>query len=244
MAGMAGATDRVVRRLDQLVLAELEPGAELPSEGELATELAVSRLTVREAVRSLQARGLVEIRPGRRPRVAYPNAAPVGDFFTSVIRRDPRRLLDLIEVRLAIEVHIASLAAQHASRASIAALRLALAAMRSPDQSIVDDPDAIHAADLQFHQALAAASGNQLLDFLIEAMESPLHTSRLRSLRGHLARGGTVADVIEQHARILDRVVARDPAGAAAAMRDHLGQTARDLRVAFTLDGPEKPGAA
>ncbi|HVQ94428.1 MAG TPA: FCD domain-containing protein [Mycobacteriales bacterium] len=237
---MAGVTERVVRRLDQLVLAELEPGAELPSESELASELAVSRLTVREAVRSLQARGLVETRRGRRPRVAYPNAAPVGDFFTSVIRRDPRQLLDLLEVRLALEVHIASLAAQHASRASIAALELALAAMRQPaDASTVDNPDAVHAADLQFHQALAAASGNQLLDFLIEAMEGPLHASRLRSLRGHLARGGTVADVIEQHARILDRVVARDAAGAAAAMRDHLAQTARDLRVAFALEDPQ-----
>ncbi|MEN3358449.1 MAG: hypothetical protein V7637_2431 [Mycobacteriales bacterium] len=253
---MAGVTDRVVRRLDQLVLAELEPGAELPSESELASQLAVSRLTVREAVRSLQARGLVETRRGRRPRVAYPNAAPVGDFFTSVIRRDPRQLLDLLEVRRALEVHIASLAAQHASRASVAALELALDAMRhpagppapapsdpssAPSASTVDgepDADALHAADLRFHQALAAASGNQLLDFLIEAMEAPLHASRLRSLRGHLARGGTVADVIEQHARILDRVVARDAAGAAAAMRDHLAQTARDLRVAFALEDP------
>ena len=242
MAGMAGVTDRVVRRLDQLVLAELEPGAELPSEAELASELSVSRLTVREAVRSLQARGLVQVRRGRRPLVAYPNAAPVGDFFDAVIRRDPRQLLDLLEVRRALEVHIASLAALRASRASVGALELALDALRQTDlASTVDgrpDADAIHAADLRFHQALAAASGNQLLDFLIEAMEGPLHASRLQSMRGHLARGGTVADVIEQHARILDRVVARDAPGAAAAMRDHLAQTARDLRVAFALDAP------
>lgn len=266
MAGMAGVTDRVVRRLDQLVLAELEPGAELPSEAELASELSVSRLTVREAVRSLQARGLVQVRRGRRPVVAYPNAAPVGDYFAAAIRRDPRQLLDLLEVRRALEVHIASLAALRATRASVTALELALDALRQtgavstmdghpgsgsgsgpgpdpgsgpgPGSGPEPDPDAVHAADLRFHQALAAASGNQLLDFLIEAMEGPLHASRLQSLRGHLARGGTVADVIEQHARILDRVIARDAAGAAAAMRDHLAQTARDLRVAFALDPP------
>ncbi|HYN16495.1 MAG TPA: FCD domain-containing protein, partial [Actinomycetes bacterium] len=83
----------------------------------------------------------------------------------------------------------------------------------------------------------AAGAGNQLLSFLIEAMEEPLRASRMRSMRGHLARGGTVEDVIEQHARILDRVKARDAAGAATAMLAHLEQTARDLRAAFALTG-------
>jgi DNA-binding GntR family transcriptional regulator len=53
--------------------------------------------------------------------------------------------------------------------------------------------------------------------------------------RGHLARGGTIDDVIVQHERILGRVRARDPLGATAAMREHLAQTARDLRAAFAL---------
>jgi GntR family transcriptional repressor for pyruvate dehydrogenase complex len=224
-------TQSVVDRIEELVLGELEPGAALPSESDLATGLGVSRLTVREAIRSLQARGLVEIQRGRRPVVAWPNARPVGDFFSSVIRRDPRQLLDLLEVRLALEVQIASLAALRAGRAAVAAMELALDAMRRTSH----DPDAIGAADLRFHESLAAASGNRLLAHLMEAMEEPLRTSRLQSLRGHLARGGTVADVIAQHDRILDRVRARDPEGAAAAMRNHLGQTARDLRAAFAL---------
>jgi DNA-binding GntR family transcriptional regulator len=62
-------------------------------------------------------------------------------------------------------------------------------------------------------------------------------------MRGHLARGGTVEDVIEQHALVLDRVRARDPKGAAAAMRAHLEQTARDLKAALALTDPpaERP---
>lgn len=234
MTSMAkGVTATVAQKLEQLVLAELEPGAELPGESDLATDLGVSRLTVREAIKGLQARGLVDIRQGRRPTVAFPNARPIGDFFTSAIRRDPRQLLDLLEVRLALEVHIASLAASRAGRASLAAMELALESMRRNASS--PDPDAIHADDIRFHEALAAASGNQLLSFLIEAMETPLHASRMQSLRGHLSRGGTVADVIEQHARILDRVKVRDVKGAGAAMKEHLAQTARDLRAAFAL---------
>ncbi len=251
MAGMATATarsrptitDGVVRRLEHLALAVLEPGAELPSESDLAEEYGVSRLTMREAIKALQARGLVDIRRGRRPTVAYPSARPIGDFFTSVIRRDPRRLLDLLEVRRALEVHIAALAAQHASPGSVAAMDLALDAMRHNP----DDLDAVHAADVRFHESLATASGNQMLSFLIEAMEVPLHASRLQSLAGHLSRGGTITDVIEQHVRILERVRSRDAKGASSAMREHLAETARDLRTAFALAdrrGPDEGGVS
>ncbi|WP_162907524.1 FadR/GntR family transcriptional regulator [Allorhizocola rhizosphaerae] len=226
-----GVTPTVSEALEHMV-GDLEPGSELPSEAEIASGLGVSRLTVREAIKGLQARGLVDMRKGRRPTVAFPNARPIGDFFTAMIRRDPRQLLDLIEVRLALEVQTATLAATRASRASIDAMELALEDMRR--NSSDSDPDAIHAADIRFHAALAAASGNQLLSFLIEAMEAPLHTSRLQSLRGHIVRGGTVGDVIEQHERILQRVIKRDAKGAGAAMKEHLAQTARDLRAALS----------
>jgi DNA-binding FadR family transcriptional regulator len=236
----ASVTDVVVGRLEDLVLAELDPGAELPSEPDLAAEFGVSRLTVREAVRSLQARGLVETRHGRRAVVAHPSAEPIGSFFTAAVRRDPRRLMDLLEVRRALEVHIASLSAAQASRAAIAAMELTLGGMREAGGDLV----AFHESDVGFHASVAAGAGNQLLNFLIEAMEEPLRASRMRSLQGHLARGGTVEDVIEQHARILDRVKARDPKGAAAAMLAHLDQTARDLRAALTLTSPTEAGPA
>jgi GntR family transcriptional regulator, transcriptional repressor for pyruvate dehydrogenase complex len=224
-------TDAVIAHLEELVLGELEPGSELPSESELAEQLGVSRLTVREATKSLQARRLVDIRQGRRPVVAHPNAGPIGDFFSAAVRRDPRRLMDLLEVRRAIEVHIASLAATTASRAAVAAAEDTLAAMRAA----ADDRVAFHDSDIRFHESLAEGSGNQLLCFLIEAMEEPLRVARMQSMEGHLARGGTVDDVIAAHARILDRVKARDAAGAAEAMRQHLSQTARDLRAYLAL---------
>lgn len=225
-------TETVVERIEDLVFSDLTPGTELPSESDLAATLGVSRLTVREATKSLQARGLLEVRQGRRPVIAHLTAGPIGDFFTSAVRRDPRRLLDLLDVRRALEVHIARLAAVNGGRAAVSAMESSLKTMRDAAE---DGPDAIHDADIHFHEGLAAASGNQMLSFFIEAMEKPLKTSRIRSLHGHLARGGTVDDVIEQHDRILDRVKARDPEGAATAMSDHLEQTERDLNAALSL---------
>jgi GntR family transcriptional repressor for pyruvate dehydrogenase complex len=229
----AGVTASVVTHLEDLVLGELEPGSELPSESDVAAALGVSRLTVREATKSLQARGLIDVRQGRRPVVAHPNAGPIGDFFAAAVRRDPRRLMDLLEVRRGLEVQIATLAATRASRAAIAAMENALASMRE----VADDPTAFHESDIRFHESIAEGAGNQMLAFLIEAMEQPLRSARMQSMQGHLARGGTVSDVIDQHAAILERVKARDEAGAATAMRQHLAQTARDLRAFLELRG-------
>src|SRR5919198_114925 len=223
-------------------LQDLQPVETLPSEGQLAESLGVSRLTVREATRTLEARGLVEISKGRRPRVAAPNSALVGDFFQTAVRRDPRALLDLLEVRRALEVHIAALAARRATAGDVADMEMSIRAMRAADH----DPEAFHAADVRFHENLAAASGNRLLVFLIEALAEPLRASRLRSFDGHRARGGGIDDVIQQHQTILDAVKARNPKAAAAAMREHLEQTERDLRTLFQgtrVEAPKDAGA-
>jgi GntR family transcriptional regulator, transcriptional repressor for pyruvate dehydrogenase complex len=225
------AHQRVVSALEQLVFSKLEPGSALPSEAELADELHVSRLTVREAVKTLQARGLIEVRHGRRPVVARLTATAMEDFFAASVRRDPRNLLDLLEVRRPLEVEIAALAATRVSRTTAAAMEDALVAM----QAGIDDPDAFNLADVQFHEALAAASGNQILTFLIEAMAQPLRASRLYSSRGELARGRSLTRVIEEHRRIYERVVDGDPSGAALAMRAHLAQTERSLHKALGL---------
>jgi GntR family transcriptional repressor for pyruvate dehydrogenase complex len=225
--GGASLLDSVIEQLEELVFESFEPGDTLPAEGKLAEALGVSRLTVREATRSLEARGLLEIAQGRRPRVAAANGAIVGDFFKSAVRRDPRALLDLLEVRRALEVHIAMLAAKRATKGDLADMEMSIAAMRAGG----DQPDAFHSADVRFHENLAAASGNRLLVFLIEAFAEPLRESRLRSFAGHRARGGGVDDVIQQHQTILDAVQARNPKAAAQAMREHLQQTEQDLRA-------------
>ena len=229
--------DAVIDRLESLIFGGLEPGEMLPSEGQLAETLGVSRLSVREATRTLEARGLLEISKGRRPRVAAPSSTLVGDFFKTAVRRDPRALLDLLEVRRALEVHNAVLAASRASPGDLADMEMSIAAMRAAEGF-----EAFHAADLRFHENLAAASGNRLLVFLIEAFAEPLRASRQRSFAGHEARGGGIDDVIQQHQTILDAVRARNPKQAAKAMREHLEQTEQDLRALLRKTTEEERG--
>jgi len=229
--------ESVLEQLEGLIFGGLEPGEALPSEGKLAEALGVSRLTVREATRTLQARGLLEVTQGRRPRVAAPNGALLGDFFEIAVRRDPRALLDLLDVRRALEVHIATLAARRATTGDIADMEMSIAAMRAGE----GESEAFHTADVRFHENLAAASGNRMLVFLIEALAGPLRESRLRSFAGHRARGGGVEDVVQQHQAILEGVKARSPKAAAQAMRDHLEQTERDLRALLQGSANREP---
>lgn len=229
------ATDAVVAHLERIIFGgQVEPGDSLPSEAELAAALGVSRLTVREGVRSLQARGLVDVAHGRRPAVAHPNAVPLHDFFSASVRRDARGLLELLEVRLAVEVHTAQLAARNATRADIGGLRAALDAMTAS----AEDEDAFNDADVRLHAAIAAASGNRMLSFLVEGMEASLHSSRMHSIRGYLSRAPDLGPLIALHRDIVDRIADRDADGAAASMRTHLVATRNDLRAAFSLHGP------
>jgi GntR family transcriptional regulator, transcriptional repressor for pyruvate dehydrogenase complex len=226
------AVATTIAALERLALDELQPGELLPSEAALADSLGVSRLTVREATRALQARGLVELRKGRRPVVLAPNGSLAGDFFRTAVRRDANALFELLEVRRALEVHIAFTAASRAPRAALVAMEHAIAEMRRR----ADDEEAFHEADVRFHEALAAATGNSMLTQLIEQLAEPLRVSRRHSFRGRLAAGGSAADVVDAHQAILDAVAERDPAAAAEAMRLHLRTTERDLHAALRPD--------
>lgn len=219
------ALRHVLDRVETIVFDELQPGEQLPSEGALALELGVSRLTVREAIKQLSARGLVETHNGRKPVAAIPNGRGVGDYFRSAIRRDPHALFELLDVRLALETHNASLAAANASRTSIQAMQAAVDEM---DRQM-DDAEKFTDADIHFHELLALATGNQMLATLIEELSGCLRASQAQTVTGHARRGYDLKDSVAQHRAILEKVAERDASGAAAAMRRHLRTARKDL---------------
>lgn len=233
------AAGAVADDLARMILGELAPGSSLPSEAALATRYAVSRLTIREAVKLLEGRGLLEIARGRKAVVREPDGAAFADFLTSIIRYDPKGLFDLVEIRLSLEVQSATLAAKRASRAGIAAIESELQGMRDtigdPGQAMTHEQEmGFHTHDVGFHEAVALASGNRILGFLFEAMAQPLREGFFISRRGHEKRGHTLHDTIEAHQRILDCIKAGNGRAAAEAMRLHIKDTERDIRVALS----------
>jgi GntR family transcriptional repressor for pyruvate dehydrogenase complex len=225
--GSGSSVKRAADYLEHLVFNEYEPGDSLPGEGDIAETLQISRLTVREAMREVAARGLVDIHNGRRPVVSSLNGREVGSFFRSAVRRDSRAALDLLEIRHALEVQIASLAAQNASRAQIAQMVETVDAMAGS----VEDAEAFNREDLKFHGLLADATGNRMMALLMQELSDALSASRRLSASGHARRGLTLGPVLEQHRAILTAVQLGDQRAARAAMRKHLRATRADLEA-------------
>ncbi|MGV8831143.1 MAG: FadR/GntR family transcriptional regulator [Devosia sp.] len=233
------AAGAIADDLAKMILGELAPGSSLPSEAALASRYTVSRLTVREAVKLLEGRGMLEIARGRKAVVREPDGAAFAHFLTSIIRYDPKGLFDLVEIRLSLEVQSATLAAKRASRAGIAAIESEMQGMRDtiaePGQATSHDQELLfHTHDVGFHEAIALASGNRILGFLFEAMAQPLREGFFISRRGHEKRGHTMHDTIDAHQRILDCIKAGNGRAAAEAMRVHIKDTERDIRVAVS----------
>ena len=235
-AGTAAAN--VADELVRMIVGELAPGSSLPSEAELAVKHGVSRVTVREAVKMLAGRGLLELARGRRAVVSEPDSAALGEFMTWMVQHDPKGVFDLIEIRQSLEVMSVGLAARRATRPALSAVEANLRNMREAaregkDISGGETEAAFHRADVGFHEALALAGGNRMLVSLFEAMAPALQRSFYLSRRGRLLRKQNSEHTIAMHQRILDRVRAGDAAGAEAAMRTHLGDALRDMRAAY-----------
>jgi DNA-binding FadR family transcriptional regulator len=231
------ATASVADELVRMILGQMVPGASLPSEAELAIQHGVSRVTVREAVKMVAGKGLLDLARGRRAVVREPDASALGEFMHYIVQSDPRGVFDLVEIRMSLEVQSAGLAARRATRPALAAIESALRGMREAQAMLDNGEDelAFHEADVGFHQAIALASGNRILMSLFEAMAPALKRSFFMSRRGRQLMGQTSEHTILSHQRILQCISAGDVAGAEAAMRLHLTDANREMRAA--LDG-------
>ncbi len=216
------------RLLGEILDGSFLPGSSLPPEGELGARFSVSRVVIREAIRSLEARGLVVASQGKRPTVIGLTSSMPSEFFRLVLRTDDRAVIELIEVRRTLEVANARLAATRATDDDLQGMREAIAAMRATRHDLA----AYDVADVAFHERLAAASGNRFHRLLIEALGDLLRASREESRRGHVLRGLAAAQSLEDHQRILDALVRRDPDVAAREMENHLANALADLRAA------------
>jgi GntR family transcriptional regulator, transcriptional repressor for pyruvate dehydrogenase complex len=214
--------EQIVQQIEESILkGVLKPGDQLPAERELAQRFGVSRTAVREAVKALREKGLVEAYSGR------------GTFITDGTSQVIRQSLDLMtrigqqegsmhlsELRQMLEPQIAALAATRIEEQLLATMREAVVVM---DRSL-HDPDAYIEADLDFHLALAEAAGNPLILSLLDSIVGLLREQRRRifDVDGGPERGQF------HHKRVLEAIEQHDPEKTRAAMRDHLEQVRED----------------
>jgi GntR family transcriptional repressor for pyruvate dehydrogenase complex len=207
--------DRVAQQLQELITSRrLHTGERLPPERELAEMFAVSRTVVREAVRSLVAKGLLEVQTGSGTYVRTVKAATVVESLGMLLRSSGGDSAKAFEVRQLLEVEIARLAAERATPADIAAMEQTVRDMPGTES----DPDLFAQIDVAFHAALARATQNELFGILLNSIVDVL----LQIRRQTVAEPGTAEQALWHHQRILDCVKQRDPAGAQQAMRAHL----------------------
>jgi GntR family transcriptional regulator, transcriptional repressor for pyruvate dehydrogenase complex len=218
--------ERVARQIEQRILdGELHSGDRLPTERELAEQFQVSRTAVREALKTLAQKGLVEMRPGRGTIVIDGASEALQDSLDLAMKLQLGEVggsRSLVEVREILEVEIAGRAAAHATADDIAAMRAAVQAM---DESL-HNADQFIAADNQFHEALAQATQNALILILVKSIVNLMSEQRKQIFT---ASDGPRRGQIH-HKNILQSVIAHDPEAAQAAMRAHLQQVSEDVR--------------
>lgn len=229
-------SDRLAERLSQQIETEaLRPGDRLPTEQQLALAHGVSRTVVREAVHQLKSRGLLRSRQGSGVFVAAPPAIR-GLAFDASVLDSIEAVVQVREVRRALEGETAALAATRASAAQIAALRRAL---RAIDRSTAHGGDGVE-EDLAFHRALTEAAGNPQFGRLLEFLEQYL-TEAMRVTRGNEARRlDFMEQVRAEHQAIVDAVAARQPQLARRRAVQHMQRGDRRLQ----LSGLIAPAAA
>lgn len=220
--------DEVRDRLLALIRGgELRPGDRLPSERDLMERFGVGRPAVREALQSLGSAGLIEINHGERARIAVPDThgmfERIGDTMLHLLQTSPKTLEDLKTARIWFEVGMVRAAAQNASLADVETLELAVERQRA----VLEDTAEFVRADMAFHAAIAAISGNMVCVVLSEAMLDWLFQFR----RDLLRLPGSELITLVEHQRLVAAIRAHDVAEAEQAMMMHLTRANERYRI-------------
>lgn len=208
--------DTIARTLGQEILRGIHaPGANLPPEAELLSRFGASRTVLREAMKTLSAKGLVVLKTRVGTRVL--NSSNWNFFDAELLAWSAEMGVDaqlrrsLTEIRRAVEPAAAALAAQRRSRAEIARLRDCVRRMARSGENRQD----FAKADLEFHLMIGVASGNPMMRSMAAVIEAALVASFQQNMP---LAGDDLAETSQAHDAIVDGIEARDAAAASAAM--------------------------
>jgi len=222
-------TDRIVNHMKDLIAShQLESGQKLPTEHELSKLLRVSRATVREAKKVLEAAGLIQIKPGNGSYVT--GSAPQILTISDSLRFDNKQLSvkDFFEGRTIIEAAAAELAAQRSTNADIERIEACFSEM----ETLKDDLDDFVESDIRFHQAVVAATHN---DFLIEMYQNVGDILR-KTLRLIVELPMVRTRALTIHRKILGGIRMRNPTKARKASLDHLEDVWSSIKISLQIE--------
>lgn len=213
----------VARRLmDLFTSGSIEPGTRLPPERHLAATLGVGRSAVREALAALEILGIVDVRPGSGTYLRGTASELLPQTLRWGLLIGPQSTSELLELRSGLEIYVARLAAGRIDASGLTALSAPLERMRAD----VGNLKAFARADLDFHNALAAAAGNGTLVDLLHVVRSLLQVYADRAV--HDEAEARIA--ITEHDAVYRAIAASDEDAAASAMATHMATAS--LRLA------------
>jgi GntR family transcriptional regulator, transcriptional repressor for pyruvate dehydrogenase complex len=206
--------EEVARQIERLILKKLKPGDKLPSERELAEMLQVSRSSIRDAIRGLELKGLVEPRQGAGTIVKEMSADAVVNPFATALKQRQALVSELLDFRKMLEPPLAARAATHASPDEIAEMEEIL----QRQEEKLTRGETTMAEDAEFHYSIALASGNSVVLKVLDILMDLLRETRERSLQVE----GRPRKSLSGHRRILAAIKRQDAESAKAAMRRHI----------------------
>lgn len=199
---------------------EVGPGDRLPAERDLAEELGVARMSLRDAIKTLQTEGYVEVRRGARGGTFVTELQRPAEEWRMRMRAQSGEIDDIIDFRSALECHAARLVAVRRNRVDLAAMRLAI-----KNLSQADGRASFRLADSQFHNRLARAARN-------DRLETAIHSVRAELFSPHdlLVYDEPIEENLKDHQAIHDAIRDSDPDAAEVLMREHIERARAQLR--------------
>jgi GntR family transcriptional regulator, transcriptional repressor for pyruvate dehydrogenase complex len=220
------------RIVEQIARRELKPGAPLTPERDMLAEFGVARGTLREALRFLEMQGVITIKtgPGGGPVVAMPDSRQLASMIGLLLQFRGATYRTVLDARLVLEPVLAGKASENATAEQLEALADSLTAMSEH----LDDNSFFLDENENFHELIAAASGNELFSLLIASLAWITDGTALGVQYHRKSR----ESVLETHTRIYEAIRARKPTRATAAMRAHVVEFATFLekKYPFVLD--------
>lgn len=217
---------------ERYLTGNLKQGERLPSERELASQLNVSRTTIREALRTMEQNGVIEIRQGGGSYVKISDFQSRKEEIIAAVKAETPLVYETLELRRALEVESAFLAAKRAASADLEKLRTALNNMAQSLQ----DPELGLKADLDFHIGIVEATHNSIFIQLIHTISGHMKDTIRATQKHRFKDSSRYGDTLDEHKEIYLAIASGNANKAKDLMEEHITRIREELLESMVVD--------